>query len=80
MTRLNSIKDLEIVRTACVAEKNRKPITITVCSGTGCTTCGSTGLADTFLKEIQRQGLYEKVSLRRCGCYGFCEQGPVTTI
>ena len=80
MTRLNSIKDLEIIRTACVLEQKRKPITVTVCAGTGCATCGSTKLADTFLKEIQRQGLHERVALRRSGCYGFCERGPVTTI
>ena len=80
MTRLNSIKDLEIIRTACVLEQKRKPITVTVCAGTGCATCGSTKLADTFLKEIQRKGLHERVALRRSGCYGFCERGPVTTI
>ena len=80
MTRLNSIKDLEIIRTACVLEQKRKPITVTVCAGTGCATCGSTKLADTFLKEIQRKGLHERVALRRSGCHGFCERGPVTTI
>jgi NADH-quinone oxidoreductase subunit F len=80
MTRLNSLKDLEIIRTACVLEQKRKPITLTVCAGTGCATCGSTELADTFLKEIQRHGLQEKVALRRSGCHGFCERGPVTTI
>ncbi len=80
MTKLNSIKDLEIIRTACVLEQQRKPITVTVCSGTGCVSCGSTELADTFLKEIQRLGLHEKVALRRSGCHGFCERGPVTVI
>ena len=80
MTRLNSIKDLEIMRTACVLEQKRKPVTITVCAGTGCTTCGSLQLADALLNEIQRHGLSEKVALRQCGCYGFCERGPVMTI
>lgn len=80
MTRLNSIKDLEIMRTACILEKQRKPISITVCSGTGCVSCGSTLLADAFLNEIQRLGLNERVALRRSGCHGFCEKGPVTVI
>lgn len=80
MTKLHSIKDLEIISTACVLEQQRKPITVTVCSGTGCVSCGSTELADTFLKEIQAQGLHEKVALRRSGCHGFCERGPVTVI
>jgi NADH:ubiquinone oxidoreductase subunit F (NADH-binding)/(2Fe-2S) ferredoxin/ferredoxin len=80
MTKLNSIKDLENIKTACGLEQQRKPITVTVCSGTGCASCGSTDVADTFLKEIQRRGLQEMVSLRRSGCHGFCEQGPVTVI
>ena len=78
--KLNSIKDLEIITTACAVEEQRKPVTVTVCSGTGCATWGSVKLADAFLKEIQNLGLHDQVALRRSGCHGYCEHGPVTVI
>jgi len=55
-------------------------VVVTVCSGTGCLTCGSSELFDALHKEIMKQGLYERVELRKTGCHGFCERGPVTVI
>ena len=30
--------------------------------------------------DLMKQGLYERVELRRTGCHGFCERGPVTVL
>src|SRR6185369_13468270 len=30
--------------------------------------------------ELEKQGLTDKVSLRKTGCHGFCEQGPIAVI
>ncbi|SPD72985.1 NADH-ubiquinone oxidoreductase NADH-binding 51 kD subunit [uncultured Desulfobacterium sp.] len=80
MKKLTSVKDLEIVGRECASEQLKKPKTITVCSETGCLTCGSSKLADAFESEIERQGLSGTVSLRRSACLGFCERGPVSII
>ncbi len=80
MKKLSSISDLEGLMRAVVSERQKKPLAITVCSGTGCFTCGSSGLYDAFHKELLRQGLYERVALRKTGCHGFCERGPVTVL
>jgi NADP-reducing hydrogenase subunit HndC len=80
MKKLSSISDLEGLRRVIVSERQKKPLAITVCSGTGCFTCGSSGLYDAFHKELLRQGLYERVALRKTGCHGFCERGPVTVL
>ena len=53
---------------------------VTLCSGTGCLTCGSSELFDALHKGIMKQGLYDRIDLRRTGCHGFCERGPVTVI
>jgi NADP-reducing hydrogenase subunit HndC len=80
MKKLSSISDLENLRRTIVSERQKKPFAVTVCSGTGCFTCGSSGLHDAFHKELLRQGLYERVALRKTGCHGFCERGPVTVL
>jgi NADH:ubiquinone oxidoreductase subunit F (NADH-binding)/(2Fe-2S) ferredoxin/ferredoxin len=79
MKKLSSIKDLEDLRKAIDSER-QQPIAITICSGTGCFTCGSSSLHEAFHKELLRQGLYDRVALRKTGCHGFCERGPVTVL
>ena len=54
--------------------------TITACSGTGCSASDSVAVCEALQKEIERQGLVDKVRLSRTGCHGFCEQGPLVVI
>jgi len=51
-----------------------------ICGGTGCTALGSVEVYAAFEKEIQKQGLEGQVMLKRTGCHGFCEKGPVVVI
>jgi NADH-quinone oxidoreductase subunit F len=53
---------------------------ITVCGGTGCSAFGSRDVQDAFQEEIRRRGLQDEVSIRRTGCHGFCEKGPVVVL
>ncbi len=53
---------------------------VIVCGGTGCTALGSKLVYDSFESEIKKQGLNNKVMLKRTGCHGFCEKGPVVVI
>ncbi len=53
---------------------------ITVCGGTGCTALGSALVCDAFEKQIREKKLEGKVRLKRTGCHGFCEKGPVVVI
>jgi len=80
MKKLTSLSELEKTRKAILAEHKKKPVVVTVCSGTGCLTCGSSELFEAMHKGIMKQGLYDRVDLRRTGCHGFCERGPVTVI
>ena len=53
---------------------------ITICGGTGCIAFGAPGIEQTFRDEVASRGLSESVSIKRTGCHGFCEKGPVVVI
>ncbi len=80
MPRLKTPADLESVRLEARYERQRKPACITVCTGTGCCAYGAEGLADAFENEIEKRGIGHLVGVRRTGCHGFCERGPLVVI
>jgi NADH-quinone oxidoreductase subunit F len=53
---------------------------ITLCSGSACHATGSGEVAARLEAEIQQQGLGDAVDIRRTGCHGFCEKGPIIVI
>ena len=80
MPKLKSLLDLEELRKGIIASKDPSKQCITICSGTGCHAYASEKVADTFASELEQQGLSEKIDLRRTGCHGFCERGPIVVI
>ena len=53
---------------------------VSVTNGTDGRTRGSQNVVQAFVKEIERQGLREKVEVKSTGCHGFCEKEPITVI
>jgi NADP-reducing hydrogenase subunit HndC len=80
MPRLTSPKDLCTLQAQLVAERQAKPRCICVCSGTGCVAAKASGCFEALQGELERRGLTGSVALRRTGCYGFCENGPVVVV
>ena len=80
MPSVRTAADLADLRTETLAAQKAKPVWITVCTGTGCCAYGAEGLADGFEREIDKRGLGRQVGLRRTGCHGFCERGPLVVI
>jgi NADH-quinone oxidoreductase subunit F len=80
MGRLASASDLERAREAILAKRDLKSPLITLCSGTGCQAYASDKVAAAFEEELTKQGLGDKAELKRTGCHGFCEKGPLTVI
>ncbi len=62
------------------AERDPHRKVITVCAGTGCCAYGSMKLADGIEKVISEKKLADEVGLKRTGCHGFCEQGPLVVV
>jgi len=55
-------------------------VEIAVCGDTGCRALGADDVISRFETEIRDQGLEGKAYVKRVGCPGFCERGPLVTI
>jgi len=80
MPNLNAPKDLVELRERLLAAREAKPRCVHVCSGTGCIATKSGALAHALVTEIGKAGLSEQVTIKRTGCYGLCERGPVVVV
>ena len=80
MSRINSLAELEELRKGILSKRDPDKPCITLCSGSACHATGSREVAASLEEEIQKQGLSGKVDIRRTGCHGFCERGPIIVI
>ncbi|MEW5801156.1 MAG: NADH-quinone oxidoreductase subunit NuoF [bacterium] len=80
MRRINSREDFVSLREALRGQKDQNKKIISVCKGTGCVAFGSGKLIQTFQEEIEKRGLSNTVSIKKTGCHGFCEKGPIVVI
>ena len=79
LARINSPTELEELRQEILTRAKGKRI-VSVTSGTDGRTRGSQNVVQAFVKEIERQGLREKVEVKSTGCHGFCEKEPIAVI
>ena len=72
----------ETARMSDVADSTTHPTaaTISVCMGTGCTSSASAELRQALREELGKHDLDGPVEVRRTGCFGFCEQGPIVIV
>lgn len=79
MKRLQSIEELDCLRSEVMARRDPSRTKVTVCDGTGCKASGSVTVIDK-IRELLAQNHDHPIELKPTGCHGFCEQGPVMTI
>ena len=80
MSRINSPAELEEFRKNILSERDPNKPCITLCAGSACIATGSGDVGLSLEAELVKQGLRDKVDLRRTGCHGFCERGPMIII
>ena len=80
MPKLNSISDFNTMRRRLRSRRTGISTLITICGGTGCQASRSQDVIDAVKKELKKQKLGRKVSVRVTGCHGFCEQGPIMVL
>src|SRR3989338_3404435 len=81
MDKLTSIDALKALRERLKKEqKADKRPTVVVCGGTGCDTFGGHALYNAFENLVEKRQLQEKVRLKKTGCQGLCERGPLVNI
>jgi NADH:ubiquinone oxidoreductase subunit F (NADH-binding)/(2Fe-2S) ferredoxin len=56
-----------------------KQYTVHVCQGTGCVSGGSEKVFYSLKNEIE-DSAFEHIHVKRTGCHGFCQQGPLIVI
>jgi len=80
MTRLRSPVELAGFRRDLLAQRDPQKPCVTICSGTGCHAFGCEKVSEAFVRELAGNGFHGEVDVRRTGCHGFCEQGPIVVI
>ncbi len=80
MEKIKTPQELEKLRQSILAAQKPERRQVTVCGGTGCISNGSEQVAAAFIEEMKKQGLNGRVNLKKTGCHGFCERGPLVTI
>ena len=80
MARVGSTDELDALRKAILAKRDPNKPCITICSGTGCQASGCENVALAFEEELKKNGVEAKIDLKKTGCHGFCEQGPLVVI
>jgi NADP-reducing hydrogenase subunit HndC len=80
MSTINSPAELEELRNTILAQRDPNKPCITLCSGSACHASGSKEVAASLEAEVQKQGLSDEVDIRRTGCHGFCERGPIIVV
>ncbi|GAB6277693.1 MAG: NADH-quinone oxidoreductase subunit NuoF [Rectinema sp.] len=80
MPKIMSYFDLEQMREVSLARRKPDQRRVCICSGTGCLAIKSNECVAVMEEELEKHGLGNKVEIRRTGCYGFCERGPVVVI
>lgn len=91
MKKLNSRDELMQIRAACEKALRLEKTRILVCAGTGCVSSGSLNIYKRLKEimeerkipvsvELEEEPHGETVGLKKCGCHGFCEKGPLVRI
>ncbi len=80
MPKFLKFSDVENYREHLNKQKNSKKITIAICSGTGCRAYNSEKLVQAFEDQLKQQNLTHLVDIKRTGCHGFCEKGPILVV
>ena len=88
---LKNREELKAYREAAVVAYGAQAEKIIVCAGTGCVAGGSLKIYDRLKELMEAKGLHvavelevdphdESVGLKKSGCHGFCEMGPLVRI
>ncbi len=53
---------------------------VKICCGTGCISSGALNVYEGLQIAVERGGLSSKVLIKKTGCHGLCERGPIVVI
>ena len=80
MTKIETPADLDALRRTILSKRDPNAQIVRVCCTTGCRAGGALKIVEDFEKELAGAGLQGKIQIKKTGCRGFCENGPVIVI
>ena len=91
MNKLNSREEHTALRAVCKKALDGEKKKILVCGGTGCVAGGSLNIFDRLKELLEAKGISvdvelanephdDSVGMKKSGCHGFCEMGPLVRI
>ena len=91
MAKLENRQQLQELRATCEAAAKKETRKILVCAGTGCVSGGSLDIYAALKAKMEERGIAcevelahdphdDVVGLKKSGCHGFCEMGPLVRI
>ncbi len=78
-TRIESLRQLQELADSLREEKEATR-TLCVCLGTGCCASGAEPLFEAFQEAVADRDATDRLEVKRTGCHGFCERGPVVVL
>lgn len=89
-TRINTREDLDHMQKVYQESLDSQKKQILICAGTGCVAGGSLKIYARLQQLMEEQGIecslklekepHDTVGLKKSGCHGFCEMGPLVRI
>ncbi len=85
------MRTLDALRSGSEAALKQERLRILICAGTGCVSSGSLEIHKALKEKLEARGIPcsvaleiephgETVGLKKCGCHGFCEMGPLIRV
>ena len=78
LAELQAIK--EKMRSKIVLREGSNDIRVVVGMATCGIAAGARPVLNTFVEEVNKEALYEKVSVSQTGCIGYCQLAPIVEI
>ncbi len=80
MAKIKSPTTLERYRQEILKKHEQFTTTVSVCGGPGCHAQNCKEIYEALKQSIEENGLSESVAIKKTGCHGFCEMGPLAVI
>lgn len=78
--KIKTPSDLEALRQIILSKLDPSARVVKICCSTGCRAGGALKIIDAFKQELADHGLEDKIEIKKTGCRGFCENGPVMAV
>ncbi len=77
---IKNLSDLEKKREEILKKHTGRKTVLRTCISTGCKAQKSHKVVDALSGRIKESGLEDSIEIKKTGCHGFCEMGPIMVV